>query len=388
MASNGSLNNIKGLPKFGLILPNNKSKAKPVAPVAKKPLWVEDDDEDDDNDDTNTQQYNANSQKRIVNKELRAVQLASSKKTQQEYELALAQDPSVFDYDGVYDAMKSSSSTASKSATNVEKKPRYITGLLQAAEKRKVEQQRVMERKIQREREEEGDEFADKEKFVTGAYKQQQEELKRLEEEEKRKEALEEEKARKGDMTGFYRSLLDKTPAAVPTVVVVPGAVKPKKVEEEDQVQEEDKELVQKAIKKGMVEVNESEEVVDKRQLLSAGLNVTKKARQTQQEMRTAREQEEAERRRMEELEKERRWKELERQRKEKEQAARHRELILQQKREKEEQEKRKREQEMEEVKQKMQRKTTEDDVSEARRRYLERKKAMAQKSDGDSDSD
>ena len=35
---------------------------------------------------------------------------------------------------------------------------------------RKKEQERRIERNVQREREKEGDEFADKESFVTGAY--------------------------------------------------------------------------------------------------------------------------------------------------------------------------------------------------------------------------
>lgn len=41
---------------------------------------------------------------------------------------------------------------------------------------------------MQREREAEGDEFADKEAFVTQAYKDQMEEVRRAEEEEKQRE--------------------------------------------------------------------------------------------------------------------------------------------------------------------------------------------------------
>lgn len=41
---------------------------------------------------------------------------------------------------------------------------------------------------IAREREREGDEFADKDQFVTPAYLQQQEELRKAEEEEKKRE--------------------------------------------------------------------------------------------------------------------------------------------------------------------------------------------------------
>src|SRR5205814_5226268 len=48
-------------------------------------------------------------------------------------------------------------------------------------------QLRAQERLLQREREAEGDEFADKEKFVTGAYKAQQDEVRRMERSEERR---------------------------------------------------------------------------------------------------------------------------------------------------------------------------------------------------------
>ena len=47
---------------------------------------------------------------------------------------------------------------------------------------------RAEEKMIQREREAEGDEFKDKEQFVTQAYKDQMEEVRRAEEEEKKRE--------------------------------------------------------------------------------------------------------------------------------------------------------------------------------------------------------
>ena len=59
---------------------------------------------------------------------------------------------------------------------------------MKTAEKRKKEQLRVEERKIDRERQKEGNMFSDKEQFVTSAYKKRQEE-RRLEEEEERREA-------------------------------------------------------------------------------------------------------------------------------------------------------------------------------------------------------
>ena len=49
---------------------------------------------------------------------------------------------------------------------------------------------RAEEKMIQREREMEGDEFADKEQFVTQAYKDQMAEVRRAEEAEKRREGM------------------------------------------------------------------------------------------------------------------------------------------------------------------------------------------------------
>jgi len=60
--------------------------------------------------------------------------------------------------------------------------------LLASAELRKRDFLIAQERKYQKEREEEGEEFEGKEKFVTNAYKRQQEELRKAEEEEIQRE--------------------------------------------------------------------------------------------------------------------------------------------------------------------------------------------------------
>jgi len=60
--------------------------------------------------------------------------------------------------------------------------------LLASAELRKRDFLIAQEKKYQKEREEEGEEFEGKEKFVTNAYKRQQEELHKAEEEEKQRE--------------------------------------------------------------------------------------------------------------------------------------------------------------------------------------------------------
>lgn len=70
-------------------------------------------------------------------------------------------------------------------------KPKYIAGLLKAAEIRKKEDKRRAEKKIQKEREKEGNEFEDKEVFVTGAYKKKMQEIQEQEEKERREAAME-----------------------------------------------------------------------------------------------------------------------------------------------------------------------------------------------------
>jgi Nuclear speckle splicing regulatory protein 1, N-terminal len=66
--------------------------------------------------------------------------------------------------------------------------PKYISNLLTSAATRKLDYIRAEDKLIQREREAEGDEFADKEKFVTQAYKDQMAEVRKAEEEEKKRE--------------------------------------------------------------------------------------------------------------------------------------------------------------------------------------------------------
>jgi coiled-coil domain-containing protein 55 len=103
---------------------------------------------------------------------------------------AAVEDPSIYDYDGVWEDMKSVDRRKKKAdeLDAIDRKPKYMENLLVAAEVRKRDQLRAKEKLLQKEREAEGDEFEDKESFVTEAYKKQQEELRMIEEEEKLRE--------------------------------------------------------------------------------------------------------------------------------------------------------------------------------------------------------
>ncbi|KAJ2810468.1 hypothetical protein H4S07_002656, partial [Coemansia furcata] len=92
-----------------------------------------------------------------------------------------ATDPSVYAYDEVYDEISNArdrSKRARKDADNL--KPRYMEKILETAKQRQVQHEVVREKMLDKEREREGDMFADKETFVTDAYKEQKEQRQRL----------------------------------------------------------------------------------------------------------------------------------------------------------------------------------------------------------------
>lgn len=125
---------------------------------------------------------------------------------------ALKEDPTIFQYDEVYDDIERIKDQ-SKTSKDEKKKPRYIQNLLKAAERRKKEQEYRIERMVQKEREAEGTMYADKESFVTSAYRAKLEEFKRMEEEENKMDRLEAiaDVKKQQDISGFYRHLYVQT---------------------------------------------------------------------------------------------------------------------------------------------------------------------------------
>jgi hypothetical protein len=192
-------------------------------------------------------------------------------------------DASVYDYDAAYDTFHAHIEKKASSVTQ-ESGPKYMGSLLQSAEVRKRDQLQAREKQLQREREAEGDEFADKEKFVTGAYKKQQEEIRKQQEEEKKQEEAEEERRRKGGgMTAFHKRMLEKDEERMQSIKEAQEeAAKMKEsgldVQEEAEDEKTDSKIAEELNKQGgRVVVNDEGEVVDKRQLLSAGLNTAPK---------------------------------------------------------------------------------------------------------------
>lgn len=206
--------------------------------------------------------------------------LATDRASRLEAEKATGLDASIYDYDAFHDA-HSSVSAAKKAADRqdaLERKPKYIDNLLDAAERRKKDQLVAKEKLLQREREAEGDEFADKEKFVTGAYKAQQEEARNLEEEEAAKAAVEEKRRKQlgGGMTSFYRGVMSESEKRHQEAMAATKKLESgEKTLTAEEKRKTDEELAREAQAKGVnVQLNEEGQITDKRQLLSAGLNV------------------------------------------------------------------------------------------------------------------
>lgn len=218
--------------------------------------------------------------------------LSSTLASRKNAEAATELDANVYEYDSIYDSMKPKKALSKE---DEERKPKYMKNLLRAADVRKRDQLIAEEKKIAREREAEGEEFADKEKFVTEAYKKQQEENRRLEEEERKREEEEAKKNEGTGMTTFYRKLLDKeqerhaeTVRAAEEMAKKGPGEKDNKNEGETEVDKEKEfaKVAQELNEKGAsISVNEDGQVVDKRQLLKGGLNVgAKKKVEAQQE--------------------------------------------------------------------------------------------------------
>ncbi|KAL4304115.1 hypothetical protein GQ457_10G007420 [Hibiscus cannabinus] len=130
------------------------------------------------------------------------------KDVEEQHKKALEEDPSVFDYDGVYDEMKEKV-VRPRVQDREERKPKYIHNLMKKAEQRKWEQEIVYERKLVKERSKEDHLYADKDKFVTSAYKKKLAEQAKWMEEERLRQLREEKEdvTKKSDLSDFYFNL-------------------------------------------------------------------------------------------------------------------------------------------------------------------------------------
>lgn len=135
------------------------------------------------------------------------------KQTKLNMQKALDDDPTIYQYDEIYDDMERAKEEKVVNVKKEAKKPKYIHNILKAAERRKREQEHRIERMVQKEREAEGEMFADKESFVTSGYRAKLEEFRKMEEEEEKMDRLESigDVTKQQDMSGFYRHLYSQT---------------------------------------------------------------------------------------------------------------------------------------------------------------------------------
>ncbi|KAA1073945.1 hypothetical protein PGTUg99_025911 [Puccinia graminis f. sp. tritici] len=270
-------------------------------------------DEDDDVDEQEPKHAQNNLQnqknKKKSNTLIPVVPISSSKLSRQQklaQEEATKLDSTIFEYDQVYDLMKLADSKAKleKEQKGAERKPQYISGLIETAKQRKIDRVRAEDKMVQRERELEGEEFANKDEFVTPAYLQQQKELREAEEAEKLKA---EQTPNKQVMTTFYQNILEEESkrheAAVKAVAAAAATTKkpspsgislglsatfsnvngnsaqnsqqPQYDPEPEAVPSETKLAAEIGKKLGRkVDLDDEGRIVDHRQLLTGGLNI------------------------------------------------------------------------------------------------------------------
>ncbi|KZO95725.1 hypothetical protein CALVIDRAFT_555492 [Calocera viscosa TUFC12733] len=276
-------------PKLSFSLGSKSKPAVGSAPPLKRTSAVAfGDDEQDAMDAAPTAKGSGPGSKASVNRQLMAQSVAMSRKVKQQQEEAKKVDETVFLYDEVYDRMQEAKKTAeAKGAEDTqERKPKYIKALLESAETRRLDHLRAEEKMYQREREAEGEEYAGSESFVTQAYKDQIAEMRRAEEEEKKREEANRAKASATGMSHYYKTLLERESASHDAAVAattigptLPGSSqqgsnltiqRPPEMEPRSDVQ-----LAKEAALRGQdVEINDSGEIVDKRELLLPGLNL------------------------------------------------------------------------------------------------------------------
>ncbi|KAE9396080.1 hypothetical protein BT96DRAFT_124602 [Gymnopus androsaceus JB14] len=105
----------------------------------------------------------------LPTKKFLAQNVLTSKKLKKQMEEEKKVDSTVYEYDEVWDKMQQAKQTQKEAKETDLKnpKPKYIHNLLISAETRRLDHLRAEEKLMQLERLREGDEFADKESFVT-----------------------------------------------------------------------------------------------------------------------------------------------------------------------------------------------------------------------------
>lgn len=124
--------------QYGLIIPN-KNRGHQVQELVAKPSIFNDDSDSETDSAKPTGITKTVKKQHIIN-----------------HEKAVEEDPTVFQYDEIYDEMDKKRKESKLARKDLDKKPKYINRLLATAERRKRENERRIERQVQKEREAEG----------------------------------------------------------------------------------------------------------------------------------------------------------------------------------------------------------------------------------------
>ncbi|KAJ1499697.1 hypothetical protein HMI54_001905 [Coelomomyces lativittatus] len=185
---------------------------------------------------------------------------------------ALEQDPTVFEYDTIYDAMKEKNHQEKnlKKMNNVkESQPKYVESLIRNAQLRKLDQFRVERRKREKEMEEDAS-LQSKEVFITNAYKETLEKVKQLEKEEEEREKQDAFHRSKFGLSGFFHTYLASTHRDTSSLPITPLPT-----DTHSKPPSSSQTLLPVDIPTH-VPLNVSGDIVDKRDLLQSGLNVVR----------------------------------------------------------------------------------------------------------------
>ncbi|KAH8235868.1 hypothetical protein KR032_009672 [Drosophila birchii] len=193
--------------RYGLIIPGQQKAAAVKTPAVAKPAIFDESSASESDDDPKAPQLKPKGPSVSSGPSLMERRVA-----RRQQEKALAEDPTIFQYDELYDDMDRGREEAKQTKSQEPRKPKYIGKLLQHAERRKLEKELRIERQVQKDREAEGEKFKDKDTYVTSAYRKKLESIRQLQEQNQRDEYLEAigDVTKQNDLDGFYRHLYEQ----------------------------------------------------------------------------------------------------------------------------------------------------------------------------------
>ncbi|EDV95206.1 nuclear speckle splicing regulatory protein 1 [Drosophila grimshawi] len=196
--------------QFGLIIPGQQKKqaVNPTRPPTRPSIFDESSNSSASDNEAGAPQMRPTGKPGVIS----APSLMERRKARNMQEKALAEDPTIFQYDELYDEMDNKREEAKETKRLEPRKAKYIGRLMEHAERRKLENELRIERQVQKEREAEGETYKDKETYVTAAYRKKLESIRQLQEQDQRDEYLEAigDVTKQKDLDGFYRHIYEQ----------------------------------------------------------------------------------------------------------------------------------------------------------------------------------